>query len=183
MNGAVTELPAKVAVTVPVVSADTPTVVIWKVAVVAPAAIVTDVGRVAAELEEASDTTAPDAPAMLEIVTVPVEVNPPYPEPGERETPVIFGALIVRFAAWVVPRPVDEIKATVCVATGTVVTVNVAVVAPDAMVTLAGSEALVELEVSVIVIPADGAGLEIVTVPVEDAPPFSPVGDRVIDVN
>ena len=59
------------------VSAVTPTVVIGNVAVVAPEGTVTEAGIVTALFEEASVTTSPAVPAMLESVTVPVDVNPP----------------------------------------------------------------------------------------------------------
>ena len=62
-------------------------------------------------------------------------------------------------------------------ATALVVTVNVAVVAPAAAVTLAGAwAAAVLLFESVTAAPPAGAGLSSVTVPVEDTPPSTDVG-------
>ncbi len=60
--------------------------------------------------------------------------------------------------------------------TPTVETVNVAVVAPEATTTDAGTVAAALSEASVTVIPPTGAGLLIVTVPVELTPPRTDVG-------
>jgi hypothetical protein len=57
-----------------------------------------------------------------------------------------------------------------------VVTVNVAVVAPVATVTLAGTVAAAELSDRVTTAPPVGAALVSVTVPVEEAPPVTLVG-------
>ena len=63
-----------------------------------------------------------------------------------------------------------------------VVTVNVADLAPAGMVTLAGTTALVLLDVKVTAEPPVGAGPLRVTVPVEDIPPTTEVGDTAMDV-
>jgi len=63
-------------------------------------------------------------------------------------------------------------------ATETVVTVKVAVVAPAATVTLLGVDALVLLEDKLTAIPPAGAGPLNVTVPIEDVPPTTDVGER-----
>ena len=55
--------------------------------------------------------------------------------------------------------------------TGNVVIVNVAVVAPGRIATEVGGVALAMDETTAMDIPDAGAGLEIVTVPVDDAPP------------
>ena len=66
--------------------------------------------------------------------------------------------------------------------TAPVVTVNVAVVAPAATITLAGTCAAVELLLlNVTVAPPVGAAPLKVTVPVADAPPVTLVGFRVTD--
>jgi hypothetical protein len=65
----------------------------------------------------------------------------------------------------------------VLLATGMVVTVNVAVVAPPATVTFAGTVAAdVLLLASVTVTPPVGAGPLNVTVPVDEVPPVTVVG-------
>ena len=56
-------------------------------------------------------------------------------------------------------------------------TVNVAVVAPAATVTDAGTVALVELELKVTAMPPEGAAPLSVTVPVELVPPRTDVGE------
>jgi len=61
-------------------------------------------------------------------------------------------------------------------ATGVVVTVNVAVVAPDATVTLAGTVAAALLLDSDTVAPLVGAAPLNVTVPVDEVPPVTEVG-------
>jgi hypothetical protein len=68
--------------------------------------------------------------------------------------------------------------------TPAVVTVNVAVVAPPATVTLAGTCATVVLLLDrVTTAPALGAGPVSRTVPVDEFPPTKEVGLRVTDVN
>lgn len=81
----------------------TPTVVIAKFAVVDPEATVTLDGTVAEGSEDDRFTTTPVDPAAAERVTVPVELNPPYPCPGETDTLVSFTGLIVKLAVFVVP--------------------------------------------------------------------------------
>ena len=77
-----------------------------------------------------------------------------------------------------VPRTA-VIVTDVLVATGLVVTVNVAVVEFAATVTLAGTwAAAVLLLDSVTTAPPDGAGPFNVTVPVEEVPPITEVGLR-----
>ncbi len=164
------------------VSVATPIVVIVKVAVVAPLATVTELGTAAAAFDEESATVAPEGPAALVSVTVPVEVNPPKPEPGEAVMLERCPGRIVRFASLVEPRPVEVMPATVAEFTAVVVTVKVAVVAPAGITMDAGSVALVEFDASVSVEPPVGAGLVMVTVPVELTPPATTVGDRVIEL-
>ena len=65
----------------------------------------------------------------------------------------------------------------VSVATGLVVTVNVAVVALAATVTLAGTCAVAVLLLDkAITIPPTGAGPDNLTVPVEEVPPITEIG-------
>jgi hypothetical protein len=69
-------------------------------------------------------------------------------------------------------------------ATGLVVMVNVAVVAPAATVTLAGScAAAVLLLDRVTTAPVAGAGPVNVTVPVDEVPPITVLGLKLTEVN
>ena len=69
------------------------------------------------------------------------------------------------------------IVTVVVAATGLVVAVNVAIVAPAATVTDAGTWATAVLfEVKLITAPPTGAGLSKLTVPVEDTPPATEAG-------
>ena len=77
----------------------------------------------------------------------------------------------------VVPT-VAVIVAVVAEVTAVVVTVKLTVVAPAGTVTLAGVEALEVLEARLTIVPPDGAGPPSVTVPVEDNPPTTVVGER-----
>jgi hypothetical protein len=120
----------------------------------------------------------PPASAMLESVTVPVADVPPPTEFGLRKTLERTGGLIVRFAVFVTVPAVAVIVAVVTVATGMVVTGNVAVVAPWATVTPAGTAAAPLLLVRFTAKPPASAMLEIVTIPVADIPPPTAVGLR-----
>lgn len=114
-------------------------VVTVNVAVVAPAATVTLAGTVATEgrlLDRM--TTAPPVGAGPESVTVPVDGEVPFTVVGLRVRELSVGAVTVKAAVWVVPR-IPVIVTEVFVATGLVVTVNVAVVAFANTVTLAGT--------------------------------------------
>ena len=73
------------------------------------------------------------------------------------------------------------IVAVVLEATGVVVTVNVAVVAPAATLTDAGVCAEALLDPSVTLAPPDGAGPVNVMVPVDESPPMTDAGESVID--
>jgi hypothetical protein len=158
--------------------AATGVVVTVNVALVAPAATVTFAGTCAAAvLLLVSVTTAPPVGAAPFKVTVPVEEVPPVTLVGLSETLEGSGALTVRFADFVAPLNSPEMVDVVLAATGVVVTVNVALVAPAATVTLAGTvAAAVLLLVRATTAPPAGAALLNVTVPVEDAPPVTVAG-------
>jgi len=152
---------------------DTAVVVTVKVAVVAPAGIVTEAGTVAAEFAELSGTVRPPVGAAALIVTVPVELLPPATEVGLRLSAVTIGALTVRVVAFVLPLSLAWSVTEVFVATGVVVTVKVALVAPAATVTEAGTVAAALPEVSATTWPPAGAGDARATVPVELVPPVT----------
>jgi hypothetical protein len=71
-----------------------------------------------------------------------------------------------------------EMVAVVVVETEVVATVNLAVVAPAATVTIAGTVAYPLLEDRVTINPPVGAARLMVTVPVDDPPPVTDVGDK-----
>jgi len=173
---AVLDVLLAVAVIVELVLAETAVVVTANVAVVAPDATVTVEGAVADELLLESETEKPPVGAADPIVTVPVEEVPPATDVGLSESAVGTGAVIVRVAVWDVLLAVAVIVELVLVETAVVVAVNVAVVAPEATVTELGTTAEVELLVRLTDSPPEGAALEIVTVPVEEAPPATEVG-------
>jgi len=116
-----------------------------KVAVVAPAATVTVEGTVA-DVELLCRVTArPPVGAGPVNVTVPVLLVPPATDVGLRLTELTAGGLIVRDAEAEELPELALIVAVVTLDTAMVVTANVAVVAPAATVTLAGTVADVEL--------------------------------------
>ena len=152
-----------------------------KVAVVAPAATVTEAGTVALAVLLASATAMPPVGAGLLIVTVPVELAPPITEVGLRETDDADGGVTVRVAEPEVVPSVALIVAVVEAATAVVPTVKEALVAPAATVTNAGSVALALLELSETLEPPVGAGPFRVTVPVDEFPPATEVGLKATD--
>jgi len=157
--------------------ADTAVVVTVKVAVVEPLATVTLAGTVALLLLDDKLTTTPPDPAEPLSVTVPVELDPPITVAGESDTVVRFAAVMVRVAVFVVLPSAAEIVALVLDETADVVIVNVAVVAPAATVTEPGTVALVLLDERVTEVPPEADGPLSVTVPVEEEPPVTDVGD------
>lgn len=84
--------------------------------------------------------------------------------------------MIVRLAVLVTCAKLAEILALVCALTGWVLMLNVAILCPAGMVTLAPGLAALELLESVMLRPPVGAGPVSVTVPVLDAPPTRLVG-------
>jgi hypothetical protein len=159
--------------------------VIVKVAVVAPAATVTEVGTVAAVVEELFRvTTLPPEPAAPFSVTVPVTVTllPPTTVVDESVTLERLAGCIVREAVVdAVPR-VAVIVALELEDTATVVIVKVAVLEPEATVTVDGIVALVLLELKLTAVPPVGAAVLRVTVPVKDVPPTTDAELRVTEL-
>jgi hypothetical protein len=155
-------------------------VVTVKVAVVVPAATVTDAGTwAAAVLLEVNVTTAPPAGAGPSRVIVPVEGAPPTTEIGSRPTEVRAGAVTVKVAVRVTLLKTAVIVTSVSALTPAVAAVKVAVVAPAATVTDAGTWAMaVLLELRLTTKPPVGAEPLSVTVPVEAPPPSTEDGTR-----
>jgi hypothetical protein len=135
----------------------TPVVLTVNAPVVAPAATVTDAGKVALELPDVSVTTMPPAGAAPVRVTVPVDGDPPVTAVGASTTLDSCGAVIVRVAVFATAPRVAVIVALVVVETAVVLIVNVAVVLLAATVTVAGTVALVEFDFRLTTIPPVGA--------------------------
>lgn len=180
-------LPA-VAVIVTGVDAATELVVIAKVALVAPCATVTPGGAVAEASLLDSVTANPPAGAALVSVTVPCDAVPPVTLVGFTATDDSDagggGDATVRVALRLAPPKEPPMVTGVEAFTAAVLTVNVAVVAPAATVTLAGSVAAdVLLLVRETLAPPDGAALVSLTVPFELVPPVTVVGLTATDDN
>jgi hypothetical protein len=158
-------------------------VVTVKVAVVLPGATVTVPGTVATDVRLLeSATTTPPVGAAPESVTVPVDGAGPLTVVGFRLSALTVGTLTVKFAVRAAPY-VAEMVAVAVVATGLLVTVNVADVAFAGIVTLAGTLAAAVLLLDrVTTAPLAGAGPLKVTAPIEEAPPMTAVGFRLNDV-
>jgi hypothetical protein len=93
-----------VAVIVVMLEEETARVVILKVAVLFPAATVTEVGTVADVVSLLdSNTVMPPAGAVPDKVIVPCEVVPPVTEVGLKLKEINFGGLTVSVAVWAVP--------------------------------------------------------------------------------
>jgi hypothetical protein len=150
-------------------------VVTVKVAVVAPAATVTEAGTVAlAPVADSVTGRPPDGAGPLR-VTVPVEGLPPITDAGLSESAEGTGALMVRIAVLLTEPVVAVIVELVLVATAVVVTVKVAVVAPAGTVTELGTVAGLVAE-SPTEVPPVGAAPVKVTVPVDEFPPVTVAG-------
>ena len=164
------------------VEAVTALVLMVKVALVAPAATVTLAGTAATGgLPLESVTTAPPVGAALVSLTVPVDVVPPTTLVGLTVSVDSDagggGTDTVNTALRVAPPNVPLIVADVEAVTDTVLTVNVALVAPAATVTLAGTvAAAVLLLESATTAPPAGAPLVSVTEPCELVPPTTADG-------
>ena len=170
------------AVIVADVFAETAVVATEKVAVVAPAATVTELGTVALVALDLRLTTIPPVGAAPVSVTVPVDATPPTTDAGERLSLLRVGAVIARATVAEADPELAVIVDDVEAATATVDTVKVAVVDPAATVTLAGTVALVLLDLRFTTKPVEGAAVVSVTVPVLDTPPATEVGLRVTEL-
>lgn len=148
-------------------------------AFIAPARIVTFAGTMASAMDVLSSTTTPPAGAGASMVIVATDDFPPATDVGESVTEMGAGPRTVSDVVTVTPLLVALIVAMAFVAIGVVVTVKVAVIAPATTVTLAGTVAEVRLDESSTIRPPVGAGPDSVTVPVNDAPPRTDVGDTV----
>src|SRR6266403_1845340 len=150
------------------------------VALLAPAAIVTLAGTVAVDvLLLERETVAPPAGAGPLSVTVPVEGDPPVTLVGfsvsEERVGRACGSTVSE-AVLVTPAYDAEMVTGVDAVTALVLTVNVALLAPAAIVTLAGTLAApLSLESNTCAPPVSAGPLS-VTVPVEGDPPVTLVG-------
>ena len=146
---------------------------------VAPATTVTVAGRVALVLLALNLSTKPPVGAGPLRETVPVDEAPPITDAGTTETPVNVAGLIVSVAVFVEPASTPLMVADTTLDTAVVDIVKEAVVAPALTVTVVGQVALVELEDKLTTIPLVLAGPVKVTVPVDDVPPMTELGDTV----
>jgi hypothetical protein len=155
------------------------------VAVVAPAGIVTLSGTYAVRPVVQSSIDNPPVGAAAEIVTVPVEDEPPVTADGFTETEesvtFVVEAVMLSAAVFVTLPKLAVIVAAAVEDTDLVVIVKVAVVLPDDTVTDAGTVALALLLESATVAPPKGAALLSLTVPVTDGPPVTLAAPRVRD--
>jgi len=118
-----------------------------KVAVVAPAATVTLAGTVAALVAlDDNVTTNPPVGAGLEIVTVPVSVDPPRTDGFAKVTVVTVGAVTVKVAFAVEPFTDAVIVEVEFAPTASVLIAKLAEFEPAAIVTVAGTVTLARLD-------------------------------------
>lgn len=144
-----------------------------------PAGMVTEEGTCAAEmLLLFSEAAAPVGGAAPFSVNVPVELAPPVTVLGLRVSDVRDATVTVRELLLVLVPSVPEIETVTDDATPLVVIVNVALVEPAGINTLAGTCATDVLVLcKLTTIPPAGAAPLKVTVPVDGFPPTTEVGD------
>lgn len=148
-----------------------------------PETIVTVAGTVATESVVESATTTPAGGAGPESVTEPIAPLLPVTVDGSTATETRVGALTVSAVVLVIPFAIPEIVAATSLGVGVVVTLNVAVVAAAATVTLGGTTAdTLSLERATRK-PPTGAAEVRVTVPVDGEPPATVVGLTEMRVN
>jgi hypothetical protein len=168
------------AVIVTGVDAATADVVIANVAVVAPCATVTLAGIVATAWLSLSVTANPPEGADAVSVTVPCDELPPTTDEGLTDTADSdAGAAVgvtVSVAVRVTPPALAVMVTAVDAATEVVPIPKVALVAPCATVTLAGTVAAAWLSLSVTANPPAGAAAVSVTVPCDALPPTTDDG-------
>jgi hypothetical protein len=153
-------------------------VVIVNEADVEPGGTVTLAGTVAAAVFELTRyTSSPPAGAAALIVTVPVEGVPATTVVGLRPRLLGRGEVAVRVP---VAAAVVEAVTTVLTSSGTaaVAAANVAVLAPAATFTDAGTETTDEDAARDTTVPPAGAGPLKVTVPVAEPPPATDTGEK-----
>ncbi len=115
--------------------------------------------------------TATLIPVGLDVIR-----SPPRPLAVTVNVTLALGGLTVSVAVRVTPASVAVMVAAVGVAVELVATVKVALAAPAATVTLAGTVAAAALLESATTEPPDGAALVKVTLPCEVAPPVTLTG-------
>jgi len=159
----VVAVPLRVAVMVAVWLVETVPVVALKVALVAPAPTVTEVGTVRAEALSERATAVPPVGAALEIMTVHVLLALDARLVGLQDTEETAGA--VRLTVVVaVPLRVVVMVAVWLVETVPVVALKVALVAPAPTMTEVGTLRAEQLSERATAVPPVGAALEILTV-------------------
>ena len=128
-----------------------------------------------AELEN-SETVKPFAGAAPFNMTVPVAVAPPATGLGAMVYPLKDAGVTVRLAVWLDPPEEARIEVVTLADSPMVATVNVAVVAPAAIVTDDGTEASCVVVERAIEMPPAGAARLKVTVPITLFPPTMVAG-------
>jgi hypothetical protein len=140
--------------------------------------MVTDAGTVTVVWSLLRVTLNPVAGAGPLRVRVPVDELPPVTEVGLSEKLFSRTGVMDKETEIEVGETLAVILAVAAAVTDLVPTVNVADFEPLVTVTLLGTVAAVELDASVTLRPAEGAGPARVTVPVEVAPPTTVVEER-----
>jgi hypothetical protein len=165
-------------VIVPVAAAVTEVVEMAKVAVVLPAATVTEFGTVAdAPVIETATTAPPEGAAALRVI-VPAETLPPSTLVGliVTEARTAAGGM-VKVVPLLTPLKVAEISADAFVLGAEVIITNVALVLPAGITTPPGTVASALSLDSATKAPSAGAGSVRVTVPIAVPPPTTLDGD------